>query len=507
MTTPAPPPGSPAGSTSDSSSRPVRTGASTPTAPGGERSSAIETRSLDWVPTAERHGKVWLQGPFWFLGNFQPFTVAIGLIGPAVGLSLGWTATAGIAGILFGTFFMAFHATQGARLGLPQMIQSRAQFGYSGVLVPLIGSLVTFVAFNIVDTVIIGEGLQGIFGWNPVLVGVVISLIATVLAIYGHDWLHTTFKVLFWISLPFWVILTIGVLTGAAGGSPAAADGGYNTTGFIIMFTAAASYNITYAPYVSDYSRYLPEDTAPVKIIASVFWGAAASPAWLIPLGAWFATSLGVSDALVGIHDAGNAVFPSLGSILAVLAVLALVATMGLNAYSGMLSLITAIDAVRPVPRTRGVRIAGILVLAVVWTVVGVGLSDASEALNTALLVMLYLLAPWTAVNLVDYFFVRRGHYAIADLFTPDGIYGRWGIRGLIAYAVGILAEIPFISVAGFYSGPTAEALGGVDLAVVVGLAVPGVLYLLLTRRLDVATERSAIAHSDELLADVDPAQ
>ncbi|WP_344478283.1 cytosine permease, partial [Kineococcus aurantiacus] len=180
-----------------------------PTVPG-ERSSAIEVRSLDWVPTAERHGKVWLQGPFWFLGNFQPFTVAIGLIGPAVGLSLGWTAVAGIAGILFGTFFMAFHATQGARLGLPQMIQSRAQFGYSGVLVPLIGSLITFVAFNVVDTVIIGAGLQGIFGWNPVVVGIVISVVATVLAIYGHDWLHTTFKVLFWISLPFWVVLTVG---------------------------------------------------------------------------------------------------------------------------------------------------------------------------------------------------------------------------------------------------------------------------------------------------------
>lgn len=34
---------------------------------------------------------------------------------------------------------------------------------------------------------------------------------------------------------------------------------------------------------------------------------------------------------------------------------------------------------------------------------------------------MLYLLVPWTAVNLTDYFFVRRGHYAIADLFTSNG--------------------------------------------------------------------------------------
>jgi NCS1 family nucleobase:cation symporter-1 len=40
---------------------------------------------------------------------------------------------------------------------------------------------------------------------------------------------------------------------------------------------------------------------------------------------------------------------------------------------------------------------------------------DVSAAINNALLIMLYLLAPWTAINLVDYFLVRRGHYDIAD--------------------------------------------------------------------------------------------
>ena len=97
----------------------------------------IETRSIDWVPDTERHGKVWHQAPLWFLGNFQYFTIPIGVIGPSFGLSLGWTIVAGTAGILVGTMFMALHATQGPTLGLPQMIQSRAQFGYRGVIVAL----------------------------------------------------------------------------------------------------------------------------------------------------------------------------------------------------------------------------------------------------------------------------------------------------------------------------------------------------------------------------------
>ena len=46
-------------------------------------------------------------------------------------------AVADALGIAVGTVFMAFHASQGPWLGLPQMVQSRAQFGYRGVIVPV----------------------------------------------------------------------------------------------------------------------------------------------------------------------------------------------------------------------------------------------------------------------------------------------------------------------------------------------------------------------------------
>jgi NCS1 family nucleobase:cation symporter-1 len=65
------------------------------------------------------------------------------------------------------------------------------------------------------------------------------------------------------------------------------------------QFTASASYNITYAPYVSDYSRYLPRHTRPTYIIAAVFFEASDSAVWLIALGAWLATRLDATDALV----------------------------------------------------------------------------------------------------------------------------------------------------------------------------------------------------------------
>src|SRR3954451_1937213 len=180
---------------------------------------AIEVRSIDWVPETERHGRIWHQAPLWFLGNFQYFTIPIGFIGPSLGLSMWWTILAGTLGILTGTVFMAFHAAQGPTLGLPQMIQSRAQFGYRGVVVPLFATLFTYLAFNVADQVLLAEGLNGTFGWNPDVVAVTVAVLAAALAIYGHDWVHRIFRALLVFSLPLMSLVTLGVIFGAAGGS------------------------------------------------------------------------------------------------------------------------------------------------------------------------------------------------------------------------------------------------------------------------------------------------
>lgn len=461
----------------------------------------IEVRSIDYVPGSERHGKVWHQGPFWFLGNFQFFTITIGFIGVGLGLSVRDTIIAGTLGIIFGTLFMAFHATQGPHLGLPQMIQSRAQLGYSGVVIALIGSFVTYLLFNVVDVILLGSGLNGIFGWNAALVVIATTVIATALAIYGHDLIHRVFRLLFFVSLPFYVILTAAIITGHAGGSPVPA-GTSSLPAWIAMFTAAAAYNITYAPYVSDYSRYLPRETPTTPIVVSVFSGAAGAAIWLIALGAWLAASLGATDGLVALRDGGNNVFNPLGTLLAILSVLVLIATMGINAYGGMLSVVTAIDSVQKVTPTRNIRIYSTLVLAVIWAAAGLTFGgNAVAALFNSLIVMLYLLVPWTAINLVDYFFVRRGRYAILDFFRADGIYGRWGRRGLTAFVVGLVAMAPFFVIPGVLTGPAAAALGGVDVSAIVGLLVSGLVYFALTRSLDLAAEQPAIEASERTIA------
>jgi purine-cytosine permease-like protein len=369
------------------------------------------------------------------------------------------------------------------------------------VVVVLIGTLFTFIGFNVANCVLTAHGLNGILGWNEALVTLLVSAAGALLAIYGYDWLHRIFRWCFVLCLPLYSLLTLAImLHWIAASHPAA--GRWSAVAFFGQFAASASFNITYAPSVSDYSRYLPRDSRPLSIIAAVYAGAASSAIWLIILGAWLATRLGATDGLVALHEAGNALLPGFGVVLALASVVALTAATGLNAYSGMLTVLTALSSLFKTPPSARLRVITIIVLAVGWAALSFAISADSIALLFAVLtIMLYLLVPWTAINLIDYFFVRRGRYAITQFFEPHGIYGAWGVRGLSAYAAGFAAALPFFVLPDLYMGPAARALGGVDLGWLAGLLVSGAVYLWLSRSFDPAREARAISASERLLS------
>ena len=451
-----------------------------------ETGGGIERHSIDFVPHHARHGRVAAQLPFWFLGNFQFFTIAIGFIGPSLGLGIGFSALAGMLGISFGTVFMALHASQGPRLGLPQMVQSRAQFGYRGVLVPLFGTLVTFLGYNVVQTKLVADGLATLLAWPRLPVALVLGVASFMLATWGHDWLHRVFQALFALGIIVVGALSLAAIAGIIHAPPQAAHVtlGWTRVGFVAQLTAAASYNLSLAPQVSDYTRYLPARTRTSAVIAAVFAGASGSAIWLIALGAWIAGHFGATDALVGLRDAGQGVVPGFGTILVIDSVVTITAVMGMGAYSGALTLLTAEQSLRRhAVVSSGRRVFWTATVAAVSTTVAVLLpGSAITAVNAVLTIMLYLLVPWTAVNLIDYFLLHKGNYSVADLLSPNGIYGMWNGRGLISYAAGLLASVPFMLVAPIFTGPLARRLGGIDVAWLVGLLVSGLCYVLFWR-------------------------
>ena len=472
----------------------------------GRGIAGLETRSIDWVPLEERHGKLWHLGPLWFMSNAQIATLAVGLISITSGGSLLWSIVAIVAGTLIGTLFMAFHSAQGPQLGLPQMIQSRPQFGYLGALLVWLFAYVQYAGFNVFNSILGAEAVHATAHGPTKLWIVVLTVVAAVIALVGYDVIHKAEQFLTYAMLAIFGIFTIGLffLDYQAG---TFSFGAFRATPFLAQFGVVAGYQISWAIYVSDYSRYLPPDVTVRRTFFWTYWGSALGGAWLMIVGsvlvAWFGLSGGSFDTIGSINAAGDQVFSGFGAIVLILSALGLVSVMALNMYGGSLTLIGAIDSFSRVRPTLGVR-ALTIGLTAVLSLIGALLATENflANFNNFLLLVLYLFIPWTAVNLVDYYVVRRGHYAIAEIFKPDGIYGRWGWRGIVSYLVGFAAMVPFFSVGTLFTGFVATALDGADISLFIGLPVSGVLYYLLARSIDVEAEKRVEAQeADELEA------
>jgi NCS1 family nucleobase:cation symporter-1 len=468
------------------------------------RIAGVEVRSIDYVPLNERHGKLWHLGPLWFMSNAQIATLAVGLISFFEGGNVLWSLIAIIVGILVGTLFMAFHSAQGPQLGLPQMIQSRPQFGYLGALLVWLFAYLQYAGFNVFNTILAGRALNSTVH-GPVKLWVVVATIAAfVIALVGYDLIHKAEQYLTYATIVIVGIFTIVVLTlhYPAGSF---AFSGFKWTPFLGQFGVVAGYQISWAIYVSDYSRYLPPNVTVRKTFYWTYAGSAIGGGWLMILGALLAGWAGGKFDGTGISEilsAGNKVFDGFGDIVLILSALGLMSVTALNMYGGSLTLISGIDSFSRVKPTMTVRLVTIGITAVLSLVGALLATDNFLAnFNNFLLLILYLFIPWTAVNLVDYYIVRRGHYAIAEIFKPDGMYGRWGWRGIIAYVIGFAAMVPFFSVGTLFTGPIAKhVLHGADISFFIGLPVAAILYYALTRSIDVESEtRVALAEQAEL--------
>jgi purine-cytosine permease-like protein len=450
----------------------------------------VEVRSIDYVPLNERHGQLWHLGPLWFMGNAQIATLAVGVVGVSIGGNLIWSLIAILLGVFVGTFFMAFHSAQGPQLGLPQMVQSRPQFGYIGALLVWLFAYIQYAGFNVFNTILAGDaGKQTIH--LAVKPGIAIAtVLAVVVALIGYDFIHRVEQGLTYTFLLIFGVFTIGCIATLGLPSGQLSLSNFDATPFLTQFGVTAGYQISWAIYVSDYSRYLPPDVTVRKTFLWTYGGSALGGLWLMALGALLAASAGKNfDTVKSIYDAGNGIFDGFGTIVLLFSVLGLISVTALNLYGGSLTLISAVDSFVKVTPTLLLRIITIGFTGALSFVVALSASaNFLDNFNSFLLLILYLFVPWTAVNLIDYYVVRRGHYAVAEIFKSDGIYGKWAWRGIAAYLIGLAAMVPFFSTPKF-TGPVAKALNGADLSLFLGLPIAGGLYWWFARTIDVDAE------------------
>jgi hypothetical protein len=73
---------------------------------------------------------------------------------------------------------MALHAAQGPKLGLPQMISSRVQFGVYGAAIPIVLVCLMYLGFTATGTVLSGQALGQLFGVSD-SVGILLSPVSS----------------------------------------------------------------------------------------------------------------------------------------------------------------------------------------------------------------------------------------------------------------------------------------------------------------------------------------
>jgi nucleobase:cation symporter-1, NCS1 family len=462
------------------------------------RPRGLETRSIDYVPKNERHGKVWHIGPLWFMSNAQIATLAVGVTSFALGGNLIWSILAILIGLIIGTIFMAAHSSQGPKLGLPQMVQSRPQFGYIGALLVWLFAFLQYAGFNVFNTVLAGESVSDAVN-TPASFGpfwaIVITIVGAVIALFGYDLIHRMERYLVYLTVAVMALLTISALVHLQLPAGAFDLGHFSPLAFFAQLGVVAGYQISWAIYVSDYSRYLPSTTPTSQTFRWTFWGSAVGGAWIMFLGAYLAAAVknfNAGDPVTGIQTVSNDLFPGFGNIALIVFALGLIAVIVLNMYGGSLTLISSIDSFKKVRPTLAIRIITVAITAAISGVLAIFITGSFEGYFAGFLTLvLYFFIPWTAVNLTDYFIVRKGHYAIGEIFKPHGIYRRWGWQGITAYVVGFLCMAPFFHVSGFFVGFVSNAMGGVDISLFIGLPVSAILYYVFTRSLDVKAEQA----------------
>jgi nucleobase:cation symporter-1, NCS1 family len=435
----------------------------------------LERHGIDYIPPSERHGKPHTLLTFWAASNVQILAISVGVLAIVFGLSLPWAIFAIIVGNAAGGLYMALHSVQGPRLGLPQMMQSRAQFGMYGTALPNLIVVVMYIGYFTSSAILGGQAVASLFHVTTTEGIIIVNVFVLLITWFGYDMFHTYNRILTYLSTLAFVAILIKLVTLLPGRMPT----GDNSAGNILLaISVFVAWQVTWAPYVSDYSRYMPEKTPGVKTFTYTYVGSVVGASLVMCIGAVAAV---VAKAAVSADAPGY-----LGGLLSAKWLFLIIFILGVGSgnfgnlygpYLTFMAIISPSGKLASKTTGRTARLIATTVVAAIGTVIAIeASSNFITDLSNFLVFTLYLLVPWTAINLTDFYVIRHGNYDIPELFKADGKYGSFNWFALIVYVLAVGVQFPFMNNA-YYVGPVANSLGGADIAWIIGFVFAGVVY------------------------------
>jgi NCS1 family nucleobase:cation symporter-1 len=436
----------------------------------------IEKRSIEFVPLAERYGNPRRLFTIWFSANMQVTTLVVGTLGIVAGLSLAWTCIALILGCVIGTIFMAAHSTQGPHLGIPQMIQSRAQFGVLGAGFPLLINYISFILFTAANGVVMRDAIKVFLDVGDNTAIILFGLVSFIIGYIGYELIHRFGAVMAALSgIIFLVVACLALQQPLPAGAMDLTQG-FTIAAFALTVTQAASWTLGFGPYVADYSRYLPPNISSKQTFWFSYFGNLLGAGLVMLLGALLATMF--TDVT---NNPGNAIASFFGPwsrIAMVIVVLGVLEINSLNLYSAYMSAMTIISGMHGMTRiSRKTKFVVMGLSAVAATAIAIATQyDFNAYFADILIAQVYFLVPWSSINLADFYLVKKGKYVVEDMYNVNGIYGKYNISTMVIFLIGVASTIPFMDMS-FYHSYFAKVIGA-DMSWIPALIVPAALYV-----------------------------
>jgi NCS1 family nucleobase:cation symporter-1 len=375
-------------------------------------------------------------------------------------------------------------AHAGTRFGIPFPVLARASFGVYGSNVPALLRAVVACGWFGIQTWIGGQAIYtmlkvAIPQWEPpyalVLGFVVFWLWNMYIVVRGSN----SIKALEAWAAPFLIVAGVALLvwaTNRAGGlGPVLSQPSrFRTTSefltfFVPSLTAMVGFWATVALNIPDLSRFARDQHAQI-------WGQFLGLPTTMALFSFIGVAVTSASAIIFGQPIWDPVklLSKLGSPAVILVALfaLLIATLTTNVAANVVAPANGFANLWPsrIDFARGGILTGFIGIVIMpWRL----LENADRYIGWLITYSAFL-GPIAGIFIADYWIVRRTWLSLPDLYTADGIYGRWNGRAMAALAAGIIVALVGLAV------PPLRVL--FDYAWFVGFGVAFGTYALLMR-------------------------
>lgn len=460
--------------------------AAEPTTDGSyrDRIVAVEPGGNEFIAEADRHGRpsqlLWT----WASPNLEFATIFLGVLAVSYFGMTFWQAVAGIViGAGLGAVAHSFLSARGPQLGVPQMVIGRLSFGYRGNAVPsTLMAITAGVGWFATNSISAAFALATLFGIAPVWALVLVVIVQTALAFFGHNLVQAFERWAFPVLAVIFAITAVVIMSKADLGAPAVEGGVGGVGGFLLTVGATFGYVAGWTPYAADFSRYLPSTVSPARTGLFAAGGLFLASSVLAIVGAASVTIVTNASS----DNPADVFTSSLPGALAAATLLAIaigaVAANAINVYSaGMAFVTTGVKLPAHIARATATVFFGIAGFLVAWW----ALADAAASYEAFLLLIAYWVGPWLGVVFADQY-LRRGQRV--DGFLYDHSYSNW--PGLLSFLIGLVVSFLLFCNQELFVGFVVRAVPDLgDIGFFVGFLLAAGSYLVLCRA-KVAAER-----------------